>query len=591
MDGMAAKVVGRSDGTPLRSTWKRRGPSRGTRAERAEVVVVTVSGANRPWLSVYGDRLSGEPLSGSLTAFLKEAVGKYRDNTVLTGGGQEISYGELLDLTERFASALWEAGVRKGDRVGLMVPNCPEYVVAFFGALRIGATTTQVNPLYVGRELEHIFSDSGTETVVVHAAMYGKVKDVQEGTPLKRVVCVGEPEGGLRNGDLSFDELLESAAGSAPPVEIDPNQDLASIQYTGGTTGVSKGAMLTHANLLGGVKQTMDLLIEDPEEFPENGKVIAVAPFFHIFGMTMVLLFGMRMGWNLLTVARFDPDAMMELIRDQKPVYLAGVATLYTALHNHPGMESYGLGEVLLYTSGGAAVPLSLLSSFERRTGRPIYEGWGLSEGAPASFNTYLRGWVGGSIGVPIPGTDAKIVDLETGKRKMPVGEPGEIAIRGPQVMKGYWGMPEETAKVLRDGWLYTGDVARMDEDGYLYIVDRKKEVINTAGFKVYPREVEEVLYAHPGVVEGVAVGVPDEYRGETVKAFVVKREGGALTEQELISYCQENLAAYKVPKLVEFREELPKSAVGKLLKRVLADEERQKAGLTPEEGKGLGGA
>jgi long-chain acyl-CoA synthetase len=553
--------------------------------------VVAVQDAKRPWLSIYSGKLSGEPIAGSLGDFVGRAAEKYRDNVALTGNGRAISYAELLAMIEKAASVFHEAGVKKGDRVGLMLPNCPEYVIAFFGALRIGATTTQINPLYVGRELEHIFTDSGAQTVVVHAAMYGKVKDVQEGTPLNRVVCVGEPEGGTRDADVSFDDLLDSASGSAPEVTIDPEEDLASIQYTGGTTGVSKGAMLTHANLLGGVKQTMDLLIEDPARFPENGKVVAVAPFFHIFGMTMVLLFGMRMGWNLLTVARFRPDAMMEMIRDEKPVYLAGVATLYTALHNYPDMESYGLGEVLLYTSGGAAVPISLLESFERRTGRPIFEGWGLSEGAPASFNTYLRGWVGGSIGVPIPGTDAKIVDLETGEREIPVGEPGEIAIKGPQVMKGYWAMPEETARVLRDGWLHTGDVARMDEHGYLYIVDRKKEVINTAGFKVYPREVEEVLYAHPEVVEGVAVGVPDEYRGETVKAFVVKNESSALTDEELISYCKENLAPYKVPKLVEFREELPKSAVGKLLKRVLADEERQKAGLAPEEGKGLGGA
>jgi long-chain acyl-CoA synthetase len=551
--------------------------------------VVAVSDAKRPWLSVYGGRLSGEPIGGSLTGFLEDVVAKYGDNVALTEAEREISYGELLALVEK-AAAFHGAGVKKGDRVGLMLPNCPEYVVAFFGAVRIGATTTQVNPLYVGPELEHIFKDSGTRTVIVYAILYGKVKEVREDTPIERVICLGEPEGGLADGDLSFDSFLASASGSPPLVEIDPKEDLASIQYTGGTTGVSKGATLTHANLLGGVKQTMDLLIEDPAQFPENGKVIAVAPFFHIFGMTMVLLFGMRMGWNLLTVARFHPDAVMEMIRDQRPVYLAGVATIYTALHNYPDMESYGLDEVLLYTSGGAAVPISLLESFERRTGRPIYEGWGLSEGAPASFNTYLRGWVGGSIGVPIPGTDARIVDLETGEEEMPIGEPGEVVIRGPQVMKGYWQMPEETANALRDGWLYTGDIARMDGEGYLYIVDRKKEVIIASGYNVYPREVEEVLYRHPEIVEGVAVGVPDEYRGETVKAFVVKKEGSTLTEEALISFCNENLATYKVPKLVEFRDELPKSGVGKLLKRMLVEEERLRAGLTPDEGTEIGG-
>jgi long-chain acyl-CoA synthetase len=546
--------------------------------------------AKKPWLSIYGDRLSGEPLGGSLTGFLEEAVEKYGDNTALTRGEQKISYGELLDLTESFAAALYEAGVQKGDRVGLMLPNCPEYVVAFFGTMRLGATATQVNPIYVGRELTHIFDNSGTQTVIVHSMMYEKAKVVQADTPLQRIICVGEPEGGLKDGDMPFDEFLQSATGGVPEVEIDPQVDLSSIQYTGGTTGISKGAMLTHANLLGGVKQTMDLLIDDPAAFPENGKVIAVAPFFHIFGMTMVLLFGLRMGWNLLTVPRFQPDVVMEMIRDEEPVMLPGVATLFVALHNYPDMESYGLDKVMLYTSGGASVPLGLLRSFERRTGRAIWEGYGLSEGAPATFNTYLRGSVGGSIGVPIPGTDVKIMDIETGEEEMPAGEPGELILKGPQVMRGYWLMPEETANTLRDGWLYTGDIARMDDDGYLYIVDRKKEVINASGFKVYPREVEEVLYEHPEVVEGVAVGVPDEYRGETVKVFVVKKEGSSLKEEDLIAHCKDNLAPYKVPQLVEFREELPKSAVGKLLKRVLADEERKKAGFAPGEGKGVEG-
>ena len=546
--------------------------------------------AKKPWLSIYGDKLTGEPLGGSLTEFLVEAVEKYRDNTALTRGGQKISYGELLDLTESFAAALYEARVEKGDRVGLMLPNCPEYVIAFFGTMRIGATVTQVNPIYVGRELTHIFNNSGTETLIVHSMMYEKAKDIQVDTPLKRIICVGEPEGGLKDGDVPFDEFLQGAAGSVPEVEMDPKEDLSSIQYTGGTTGISKGAMLTHANLLGGVKQTMDLLIDDSAAFPKNGKVIAVAPFFHIFGMTMVLLFGLRMGWNLLTVPRFQPDVVMEMIRDEQPVMLPGVATLFVALHNYPDMESYGLEKVMLYTSGGASVPLGLLRSFERRTGRAIWEGYGLSEGAPATFNTYLRGSVGGSIGVPIPGTDVKIMDIETGEEEMPIGEPGELILKGPQVMRGYWQMPEETANTLRDGWLYTGDIARMDDDGYLYIVDRKKDVINASGFKVYPREVEEVLYEHPEVVEGVAVGTPDEYRGEAVKAFVVKKEGSPLTEEDLIAHCKDNLAPYKVPALVEFRDELPKSAVGKLLKRVLAEEEREKAGLAPGEGKGVEG-
>lgn len=556
---------------------------------RATAAVEVIEVDDRKWLPVYEGRLSGEPIKGSLNDFLDECVGKFPDHSVLTEGERRITYSELSEMAGRFASALHEAGVEKGDRVGLMLPNCPEYAISFFGAMRAGAAATQVNPVYVGRELTHIFENSGSETVVVHAAMYSKVREIRADTPLKRIICVGQPEGGISDGDTFFDDLIAFASVDAPEVEIEPD-DLSSIQYTGGTTGVSKGAMLTHANLLGGVRQTMDLLIEDPDDFPENGKVVAVAPFFHIFGMTMVLLFGMRMGWNLLTVPRFAPDVVMRMIRDEEPVMLPGVATLFVALHNYPEMEEYGLDKVKLYTSGGASVPLGLLRSFERRTGRPIWEGYGLSEGAPATFNTYLRGPVGGSIGVPIPGSDIKIVDIETGERETPIGEPGELMLKGPQVMKGYWRMPDETNNALRDGWLYTGDIARMDEDGYLYVVDRKKEVINASGFKVYPREVEEVLYEHPDIVEGVAVGAPDEYRGETVKAFVVKKDGSPLSEEEVISHCKENLAPYKVPRFVEFRDELPKSAVGKLLKRVLADEERKKAGLSERFGKGVEG-
>ena len=546
--------------------------------------------AEKPWLAVYEGKLSDEPIGGSLTDFLEQAVGKYRDHVALTQGERGISYGQLLEQSEKLADVLSAAGVAKGDRVALMLPNCPEYVIGFFGTTRIGAAATQVNPIYVERELEHIFVNSGSETAIVHATTYRKVKDVQPRTSLQRVISVGTPEGGLDGGDATFDEFVGSASRPAPRVEIDPKEDLASIQYTGGTTGVSKGAMLTHANLLGGIRQTIELLVEDPTDFPENGKVVAVAPLFHIFGLTMVMLFGLRHGWNLLLVPKFQPDEMMRLIKREKPVMLAGVATLYMALHSYPEMEEYGLDEVRLYTSGGASVPLGLLGSFERRTGRPIWEGYGLSEGAPVSFNTYLLGPRGGSIGVPIPGTDVRIVDLETGKNEMPSGEPGELIVKGPQVMKGYLNMPEETANALRDGWLYTGDVARMEEDGCLYVVDRKKDMINTAGFKVYPREVEEILYQHPEVVEAVAVGVPDRYRGETVKAFVVRKPGSAVTEDELVSYCNENLAPYKVPRLVEFRDELPKSAVGKLLRRVLAEDERAKIGMPHKTGRGVEG-
>jgi long-chain acyl-CoA synthetase len=532
--------------------------------------------AERPWMSIYEGKVPESTIDVSLTRFLEEAVGRYRNRAVMTFEGNETSYGQLLEASERLAAALHERGVGKGDRVALMLPNCPEYLISFFAIARIGAVVTQVNPIYVERELEHILDNSGADTIIVNEDAYPTVRAVRDDTPLKRVIVAGEVVKDLEGSDATFDSFLESASGTAPAVEIDPVEDLATIQYTGGTTGVSKGAMLTHRNLLANIEQNVSLALEDPRDL-DGGKSVAVAPFFHIFGTTVVLLTSIMNGMNMLLVPRFQVDEMTELIERERPAMLAGVATIFTALYGYPDMEEYGLDEVLLYVSGGQSVPVGLLESFERRTGQPIFEGYGLSEGAPVSINTYLRGPVGGSIGLPMPSTDMRIVDVETGKDEVSIGESGELIIKGPQVMKGYWNMPEETAEALRDGWLHTGDVARMDEDGYFYIVDRKKDVIVASGYNIYPREIEETLYQWEEVAEVVAVGVPDEYRGETIKAFVAPKPGSDVTEEKLVEYCKENLAPYKVPKEIEFRDELPKSAVGKLLRRVLADEERQK--------------
>ena len=531
----------------------------------------------KPWLSVYEGRVSNRAIDVSLTQFLQESVGQYQHRPVMTFEGSETSYEQLSERSERLAAALAESGVSKGDRVALMLPNCPEYVISFFAVARIGAVVTQANPIYVGRELEHILNDSGTETIIVHENAYSEVAGVRDTTALRRVIVVGEAVN-LEESDTVFERFLPQATPDpVPQAEIDPDQDLAVIQYTGGTTGVPKGAMLTHRGLLVSIEANISLVLEDPKAL-EGGKVVAVAPFFHIFGTVVVLLTSIRYGMNMLVVPRFQVEEMMELIKRERPTMLAGVATIFTALHGYPDMESYGLDEILLYISGGASVPVGLMKSFKRRTGRDIWEGYGLSEAGTVTVNTYLRGPVPGSIGVPMPTLDARIVDIETGERQMPVGEPGELIIKGPQVMKGYWRMPEETHEVLRDGWLHTGDIAQMDESGYFYIVDRKKEVIIASGYNVYPREVEEILYGHSEVVEAVVVGVPDEYRGETVKALVVKKDDSTLTEEELIFYCKENLAPYKVPGLLEFRDELPKSAVGKLLKRVLIEEEQKTA-------------
>jgi long-chain acyl-CoA synthetase len=480
------------------------------------------------------------------------------------------------------AASLAARGVKKGDRVALMLPNCPQYVVSFFATVRLGAIVTQINPMYVEREIEHILKDSGAETIVVYSDMYPRVKSVMNGTSLKNVVVVdlkGEPEG-LDAGHVGFGGFVATDAEPAPRVEIDPAGDVAVFQYTGGTTGVSKGAMLTHRNLVANVQQTLDLFVDDPGAFSNNQPIVAILPFFHIYGLTCVMLFGIRQGLNQLLLPRFDPQEVMQLVRDNRLVLFAGVPTMYMALNSlGVDLKEYGFDQVRTYNSGGAALPVNLKRAFEQKIGSTLYEGYGLSEASPVThFNPPFAGESReGSIGIPVPSTDARIVDVATGTEEMPIGESGELVIKGPQVMKGYWNMPEETEDALKDGWLHTGDVARMDEDGYFYIVDRKKDMILAGGYNVYPREIEEVLFEHEDVAEAVAVGVPDEYRGETVKAFVVKKSGSEVTEEEILAFCKERLAPYKAPKSLEFRDELPKSTVGKLLRRVLADEEKAK--------------
>ena len=539
----------------------------------------------KPWVKVYGKYAEPETnvFEGSLYELFRESVEEHAEKVALTFYGTEFPFPRLEALAEKMAAALAASGVEKGDRVALMLPNCPQYVISFFGVVRLGAIVTQLNPMYVEREIEHIVNDSGAQTIVVYADMYPRVKNVLPGTNIENVIVVDfNPEPGeLDEGHHSFGGFLGMNADPAPEVKIDPAEDVAALQYTGGTTGVSKGAMLTHRNLTANVQQALDLFIDDPAAFSKNQKVMGILPMFHIFGLTCVMLFGIRQGLNQVLLPKFDPAEVMSVVKEHQPVMFSGVPTMFMALNaSGENLLQYGFGNIRTYNSGGAALPVNLKRSFQQKTGRELYEGYGLSEASPVThFNPPFVG-VGreGSIGVPVPSTDARIVDVETGDREMPVGESGELVIQGPQVMKGYWNMPEETADTLKDGWLYTGDVATMDEDGYFYIVDRKKDMIVASGYNVYPREIEEILFEHPDVSEAVAVGIPDEYRGETVKAFVVRKPGSSVSEEEVLEFCKERLAPYKSPKFVEFRDELPKSTVGKLLRRVLADEERQSA-------------
>jgi long-chain acyl-CoA synthetase len=539
----------------------------------------------KPWVHVYEGQASPEieVYEGSLTDFFRFSVEEHREKTALTFYGTTFDFARLEALSEKMAASLAARGVEKGDRVALMLPNCPQYVVSFFATVRLGAIVTQLNPMYVEREIAHILQDSGAETIVVYSDVYPRVKSVIADTSLENVIVVdfeGEPED-LDAGHESFGEVVAGDAEPASPVIINPVEDVAVLQYTGGTTGVSKGAMLTHRNLISNVQQTLDLFIDDPGAFSNNQKIVAILPFFHIFGFTCVMLFGIRQGLNQLLLPHFDAGEVMDLVRNEGPVMFSGVPTMYMAINNSGAdLREYGFDGIRTYNSGGAPLPINLKRAIEQKTGRPLFEGYGLSEASPVThINPPFTGQGReGSIGVPVPSTDARIVDVETGTREMPVGESGELVIRGSQVMKGYWNMPEETEETLRDGWLHTGDVAYMDEDGYFYIVDRKKDMISASGYNVYPREIEEVLYEHEGVAEAVAIGVADEYRGETVKAFVVRKPESETTEEEILTFCEQRLAPYKVPKAVEFRDELPKSTVGKLLRRVLADEERAKA-------------
>jgi long-chain acyl-CoA synthetase len=539
----------------------------------------------KPWLKVYQGHVEPETeiFEGSLYELFRSAAEEHRGKTALTFYGTTFEFERLQALVEKLAGSLAAAGVKKGDRVALMLPNCPQYVISFFATVKLGAIVTQLNPLYVEREIRHILDDSGSETSVVYSDMYPRVKSLLTETGLKNVIVVdfkGEPEG-LDPDHHSFGDFLAADADPAPEVAIDPAEDVAALQYTGGTTGVPKGAMLTHRNLVANVQQALDLFIDDPGAFSNNQRIMGILPMFHIFGLTCVMLFGIRQGLDQLLLPKFDPGEVMEVVKENSPVMFSGVPTMYMGLlAGGADLMQYGFGNVRTYNSGGSALPVNLKRSFEEKTGRPLFEGYGLSEASPVThFNPpFTRMGREGSIGVPVPSTEARIVASETGEREMPVGEPGELIVKGPQVMKGYLNMPEETARTLRNGWLYTGDVAKMDEDGYFYIVDRKKDMIVASGYNVYPREIEEVLFEHPDVSEAVAVGVPDEYRGETVKAFVVRRPTSTVTETEILAFCLERLAPYKAPKELEFRETLPKSTVGKLLRRVLADEAKADA-------------
>ncbi len=553
-----------------------------------------------PWLDSYppGVPEHVDVPAANLAALLDDAARDFPHAPALHFEGRTTSYAQLADQAWRLATALAGLGVGKGTRVGLILPNCPQAVIALFATLRLGATVVQNNPLYTERELAHQLGDAGVEVVVCLDLVYQKVKALRGQTAIREVIVTsvldelpaikralapytkrGKAAGVAIGRDepvRRWREVLGSATARLPEAAVDPDRDLALLQYTGGTTGISKGVMLSHANLRANVEQVRAWF---PDADPGREVMMAVLPFFHVYGLTVCLLLGVRLGAALVLLPRFNLDGVLAAIDRFRPTLFPGVPTMYVAINNAVEKGGHDLSSIKACLSGAAPLPMEVAERFERFSGGRLVEGYGLSESSPVAIANPIYGKrKAGTIGMPLPDTVARVADPADPARTLPVGEAGELAIAGPQVMLGYWNRPEETAEVLRDGWLLTGDMAVMDEEGYFAIVDRKKDLIIAGGYNVYPREVEEVLFEHPKILEVAVSGVPDAYRGEIVKAFVVLRTGEQATTEEIREFAKARLAAYKVPRAVEFRDELPKTLIGKVLRRALVEEERAKA-------------
>ncbi|HEY72059.1 MAG: long-chain fatty acid--CoA ligase [Chloroflexi bacterium] len=561
----------------------------------------------KPWLKFYESHVPEhvDYPETPMPAVLEETARKYPGHTATIFKDAKLTFREINQAVDRFAAALQELGVKKGDRVAVHLLNMPQFPIAYNAILRVGGIVVPCNPIYTAREMKHQVSDSGAKVIITLSLMYPIIKQIRAETQLEHVIVakiktyfppflnllftlLKEKKGGHRvdiSGDANtywFKDLLDNAPAKPTPVEIDMD-DTAVFMYTGGTTGVSKGAQLTHKNILANAYQCKVWM--NAEEAQGDVSVTAL-PLYHSYAMTTCMNFSTIIAGALLLIP--DPrdlEDVLKSITKHQPTFYAGVPAMYVAINNYPDLSKYDVSSIRACISGAAGLPVEVQQRFQELTGARLVEGYGLSEASPVTHANPMFGDNRvGTIGVPWPDTEIKIMDADTGEKELGVGEAGELCIRGPQVMKGYWNMPTETANTLRDHadgggpWLHTGDVAVMDEDGYFKIVDRKKDMIlGAGGYNIYPREVEEVLYEHPKVLEVAAAGVPVPGKGERVKIYVVLKEGQTATEEEFIEFCKENLAPYKVPKFVEFRDELPKTMVGKILRRVLVEEEKKK--------------
>ncbi len=556
----------------------------------------------RPWQGKYDEGVPHHIDYPQIPLFslLEQTARKYPESPCTIFKGAKINFREMNELTDRLAAGLVEMGVKKGDRVGIFMPNTPQFVIACFGALKAGGVVVATNPLYSSREIEHQANDAGIDVMLVMSNFYNIIKQVQPNTKIRTIVVTNlketlppilsflftltrEKKGGFRvqlaEGDVWMQDLISKyKPEDRPQIEIGA-EDVALFQYSGGTTGISKGAIASHSNLVANAMQIRSWFVNAKEG---EEVVLMAIPLYHVYGMVAGMLFSILGGASMVMVPNpRDLNDLLENIQKYKATILPGVPTLYNAINNHPDVLAgkYNLSTVKACISGSAPLLRDTKEKFEALTGGVVFEGFGLSEAPTATHcNPLLGENRTGSIGLPLPDVDARIINLDDEVTVMPTGEVGELVIKGPQVFKGYHNMTTETTNALREGWLYTGDIARMDEDGYFYIVDRKKELIKPGGYQVWPREVEEVIASNPFVLDVGVAGIPDPYRGETVKAWVVVKPGEELSEQEVKDWCKERLAKYKVPTEVEFRSELPKTTVGKILRRELVREHKEAA-------------
>ncbi|HEX2276036.1 MAG TPA: long-chain fatty acid--CoA ligase [Candidatus Tectomicrobia bacterium] len=552
-----------------------------------------------PWLAHYepGIPPTLEYPALPLHGLLEQTAARYPQRTATIFFGAQLSYRALDAAANRFAHALLSFGLKRGDRVALMLPNCPQFLIAFYGTLKAGGVVTAVNPLYTPRELEHQLNDAGVETLVTLTKFYPTVEAVRAKTALQRVIVTNIKESfpaalrllftlfkerkeghrvRLRGVAATYwlrDVLSAQRTANGPGITVDPG-DTALLQYTGGTTGTPKGAMLKHAGLVANTLQIRAWL----SDFQDAAETMLLAlPLFHIFGMGACMSLMVHGAGTMVLLPQFRTGDVLRAVSKYRATLFPGVPSMYVALNNSPELRRVNLKSLRHCFSGAAPLPQEVQQRFEAHIGGHLVEGFGMTEANACVINPLRGTRKPGSIGIPIPDVEARIVDLATGMQTLPPGEVGELAVRCPQQMQGYWHKPDETAQVLRDGWVYTGDIARMDAEGFFYLVDRKKEMILSGGFNVYPRDVEEVLYMHSQVQEAAVIGTPDAFLGECVKAFVVPRNGVSPAPDEIIEFCRQHLVAYKVPKQVEFRASLPKTLVGKVLRRVLIEEERQR--------------